>query len=129
MNKDEIISYIVCNKWRCKDGTVLNSHSRHDYITHTDAIGEFYFLDGGLIYIRHSGNMECMCVYSTDPHDKIRDNFEWGSYGKSGKEELHYIVLKDINDDHLCAIIKTQTHLDTHIMKIFTDEVTYRSKL
>jgi hypothetical protein len=122
------MSHLVCNKWKCKDGTILVSRNRYDYVTHVDSNGESYLLDGGLTYIRHSGNMECMCVYSTDSHEKIRENFEWGSYGKTGKEVLHYILLRDITDEHLCAIIKTQTHLSTHIMKLFTDELTYRNK-
>lgn len=132
MNKnDTTIHYLLANKWRCKDGTILHSKHRHDYVSHTAVDGTWSFTDGGLDYIRHSGNMESMCVYTNDPHEKIRENFEWLSYGKNYE---HYpngirILLKDITDDHLAAIIETQQHLSDYIMKIFTDELTYRSKL
>ena len=119
---------LVVNKWKCKDGTILNSRSRHDYVDHYDVNGEYYMVDGGLSYIRHTGNMEPMCVYSTDSHDKIRDNFEWGSYGKTGTEELHYILLKDLEDDHINAILRTQTRLLDHVKKIFQDEIEYRKQ-
>ena len=119
---------LVVNKWKCKDGTILNSRSRHDYVDHYDTNGEYYMVDGGLSYIHHTGNMECMCVYSTDLHEKIRDNFEWGSYGKTGTEELHYILLKDLEDDHINAILRTQTRLLDHVKKIFQDEIEYRKQ-
>ncbi len=120
------MTHLLVNKWRCKDGTILNSRSRHDYVDHYDVNGEYYMLDGGISYIRHSGNMDPMCIYSTDPHEKIRDNFEWGSYGRNGDEELHYILLKDLTDEHLAAITRTQTHLAEHVTKVFTDEVKFR---
>lgn len=128
MTIDETISYPICNKWKCKDGTILVSRHRHDYVTHVDSNGESYFLDGGLSYFRHSGNMEPMIVYNTDPHDKIRENFEWTSYGVNGDEDAKINLLKDLSYDHICAIIRTQTRLAPHIKKIFQDELTYRSK-
>jgi len=120
------MTHLLVNKWKCKDGTILQSRHRHDYCTHTDSNGEHYMLDGGLEYFRHSGNLEPMCVYTNDSHEKIRDNFEWGSYGKNGEEELHYILLKDLTDEHISAILKTQKHLVEHIRKVFTDELIYR---
>ena len=35
-----------------------------------------------------------------------REYFEWGTYGKNGNEPLRYIILKDIDDEHLDNIIK-----------------------
>jgi hypothetical protein len=125
---DETKSHLVCNKWKCKDGTILNSRSRHDYVDHYDVNGEYYMLDGGLSYIRHSGNMECMCVYSTDSHEKIRDNFEWTSYGKTGRDLAKTNLLKNLDTDHIEAIIETQVHLSDHILDVFKNELIYRSK-
>lgn len=118
--------HLLCNKWRCKDGKILQSRNRHDYVTHVDSNGEFYMLDGGTEYFRHTGNMEPLCVYSDDPHEKIRDNFEWGSYGKNGDEELHYILLKNLAHEHIDAILKTQKHLAEYILNVFRNELTYR---
>ena len=125
-SKDNMIHLLV-NKWKCKDGTILHSHSTHDYVCHTDANGEFSFVDGGTSYIRHSGNMEPILVYSTDPHSKIRDNFEWTSYGINGDEEPKVNLLKDLTTEHISAIIQSQKHLPEHITKVFNDELTYRS--
>lgn len=123
------MTHLLVNKWKCKDGTILNSRHRHDYVSYTDSNGNWSFLDGGLEgYIRHSGNLEPLCVYSTDPHEKIRDNFEWTSYGRNGDEELHYILLKNLTDEHIASIIRTQTHLSEHITKVFTDEVKFREE-
>ena len=121
-------SLLVVNKWKCKDGTILNSRSRHDFVDHYDSNGEYYVVDGGLDYIRHSGNMECMCIYSTDSHEKIRDNFEWTSYGKTGRDPAKTQLLKDLDPYHIVAIIETQTHLPLHIKKIFQDELEYRKQ-
>ena len=117
---------LIVNKWKCKDGTILHSRSRHDYVFHVDKEGNSYFLDGGIDYIRHSGNMECMCVYSTDSHDKIRDNFEWTSYGINGDEEPKVTLLKDLSREHICAILNTQSRLPDHIRLVFKNELEYR---
>lgn len=119
--------YLLCNKWRCKDGTILQSKHRHDYVSHTDANGEYFFCDGGLDYIRHSGNMGPMLVYTNDPHEIIRENFTWGSRGINGDEPLKYNVLKDLADDHIRAILDTQKHLSVHILKVFKDELIFRT--
>ena len=117
---------LIVNKWKCKDGEILNSRSRHDYQMYLDSKGEFYCVDGGLEYIRHSGNMECMCVYSTDSHEKIRDNFEWTSYGIGGNGPTETRLLKDLTSDHICAILDTQNRLPSHIRQIFQDELLFR---
>lgn len=118
--------HLLCNKWKCKDGTILHSKHRYDFVSHTDANGEYSFCDGGLNYIRHSGNMTPMLVYTTDSHEVIRENFEWGSYGRNGDEELHYILLKNLTHEHIGAILKTQKHLAEHVLNVFRNELTYR---
>ena len=69
-----------------------------------------------------------MCVYSTDSHDKIRDNFEWTSYGKIGRDPAKTQLLKDLDPCHNVAIIESQSHLSPHIKKIFQDEIEYRKQ-
>lgn len=125
----ETIHYLLCNKWKCKDGTILVSKHRHDYVSHTDSDGNYSFVDGGIGgYIRHSGNMEPMLVYTSDSHEVIRENFGWTSYGINGDEPAKYNLLKELTDDHINAIIRTQKHLPQHITKVFTDEVLFREK-
>ena len=128
MKNDEQIYYLICNKWRCKDGTILHSKHRHDFIQYTDANGEYYLLDGGVDYIRHSGNMESLCIYSNDSHDKIRDNFEWTSYGKTGNEPAKTQLIKELDTEHIEAIVKTQNHLPKYILDVFRNELKFRKK-
>ena len=121
------IHYLLCNKWRCKDGYILHSRHRHDYCTHTDSNGEFSFVDGGIgDYIRHSGNMTPMLVYTGDPHELIRDNFEWTSYGINGDEPAKRQLLKELAVDHMNAILRTQKHLPEYILDLFKNELEYR---
>lgn len=117
---------LLANKWMCKDGTILHSKYRYDYVTHTDANGEFYFLDGGTDYIRHSGNLEPMLVYTSDPHEVIRENFGWTSYGVNGDEPAKYNLLKELSVEHMKAILKTQKHLPKYILDLFRNELEYR---
>lgn len=119
--------HLLCNKWKCKDGTILVSKHRYDYVRHTDAEGEFYFVDGGIGgYIRHSGNMTPMLVYTNDPHELIRENFGWTSYGVNGDKPAKLNLLKDLTEDHIRAILSTQTHLPDYILNVFKNELTYR---
>ena len=73
--------------------------------------------------------MEFVGCYDTDPHEKIREIFSWGSYGKDGKQKKRYILLKDLTDEHLEAIICTQVHVrGTVVEKVLKDEQEYRLK-
>jgi hypothetical protein len=59
---------ILSNRMRTPDGTILESKHRHDYVTHLDANGNEYMLDGGLAYVRCSayGDEEMLTVYDDD---------------------------------------------------------------
>jgi hypothetical protein len=127
--KDIELQQILCSKLITPDGTVLHSKHRHDYIEHTDANGEWYMLDGGLSYVKSSVNIvrgTYITITTEDSHDLIRDHFVWGSRGKLGDEPLIYLTLKNIEDDHLSAILRTQTWLPKHLVKVFEDESEYR---
>lgn len=100
--------YLVYSAIKCPDGTILESKHVHDYVTHLDKNQETYILDGGTDYIRRSVNIveaEDLSLYSDAPHEQIREKISRGSRGKSGREELKYILLKDIDEEYLQAII------------------------
>lgn len=66
------------------------------------------YLMEGTDYIRRSVNIveaEDLNLYSDTPHEQIRDKISRASRGKSGREELKYVLLKDIDDSWLQAII------------------------
>lgn len=128
-SKDEI-HYIVANRWQTPDGTLLWSKHRHDYVSHTDALTALtYAVDGGSDYTRLIGKSKDLidlCVYNTNTIEEIREVFNWGSYGKNGDECLHYILLKDLTEEHINAILRTQTQLGTWVKDLFIRELEYR---
>jgi hypothetical protein len=122
---------ILLNRIRTPDGTVLTSYNRHDYRTHKDANGEQYMVDGGTAYLRRSLNKipaTDLTVYRTDDHAENRKAFHWGSYGREGDQPLTYRPLADLDDEHIGAILETQTHIAAHTRQLFEAEVDYRTK-
>lgn len=131
---------IIYSSMTTPDGTVLVSRHRHDYKFHQDLITDkYYFLDGGNDYIRCSCNGdEVFNTLTLDTsHDIAREYVTWGTYGKSGTDPLRIIKVKDIEDDHLDAIIsdlsKTKLELDDNksnadkILKVMLNEKAYRN--
>ena len=128
---------ILRNAMMTPDGTILESHNRHDCKEHTDANGEYYMVDGGLSYFRREANglfsfsrvcegCEDLSLTTDNTHEEIREGFSWGSYGVNGDEPLHYIFLKDMDTDHIKAIIMTQSHISAELRKVFREELIYR---
>jgi len=52
----------------------------------------------------------------------------WGTYGKSGKERLRWVMLRDCETDHLQAILRTQPHVYwmPHVLKAIREILTFR---
>ena len=103
-----IESGILYNALRTPDGTVIRSRTRHAYVSHDDANGKTYFVDGGLEYVRAScnGDEEHLTVWCDDPHEKIREFMDWGSYGVKGDQPLTYVNLKDMEDLHIASVLR-----------------------
>lgn len=120
---------LIANIWRTPTGEILQSKHRHDI--QVDSAGNY--IDGGIEgYTRRGGDIlnekwENLCVYTDDPHEKIREAFVWKSYGKNfSQPEGVYTLLKDLTDEHLIAVCETQTHLPDYIMKVFRNEIRFR---
>ena len=123
---------ILCNRMLTPDGTMLESRHRHDYVTHLDANGKEYMLDGGLDYLRSSahGDEKLLTVYQDDPHEVIRDVVKWGTFGINGDEPLKYVTIADLDPYHLRAILDTQQKtMRPELVKVMQDEVEYRDAL
>ena len=110
------------------DGTLLESRHRHDYKEYVDANGETYLIDGGCNYVRSSVNKEpaeFIQLTEKDPIEVIREYWNWGSYGPSGDQPLHYVLLKDMEEDHMKAILDNCT---TRWEDLFKREIEYRKE-
>jgi hypothetical protein len=124
------MSQLLVNSIQTPDGTILKSRSSHDFVGHTDTIsGEYYFTDGGILYFRRTVNkvpFVSLDVWTTDPHEKIRDSFEWGSYGVNGDQPLKYTLLKDLDVSHIVAIVLNQK-LALRIKTMLENELCFRA--
>jgi hypothetical protein len=124
------MTQIVANRLKTPDGTILHSMHRHDYVTHIDANGEEYMLDGGNDYIRTNVNIvagEYLTVYTDDEHSVIREAFTWGTRGPRGDQPIRRIYLKNMDIDHINAILETQIHIPDWVRTIFENELEYRT--
>lgn len=121
---------LIRNAFRTPDGTILTSHSRHDYKSYTDANGSTYMIDGGLDYVRGSnnGDEECLCVYSSDSFAKRRLAATWGTRGINGDQPLEYKRVADMSIGHLVAVLDTQICMYPQIKQVILEELEYRGQ-
>ena len=98
---------LIRNALQTPDGTIIESRGRHDYVTHTDANGKTYMVDGGLGYIRRSANGDeiDMSLYNDQPHEVQREVLTWGTYGIDGVHPLKYKTIADMDTGHLEAVV------------------------
>ena len=99
----------LTNKIQTPDGTILQSFGRHDYKVYTDKNGEEYMVDGGTDYLRRNMNKEPFIELSMElpqPHELMREELHWGSYGKNGDQPLKRIKIKDMETEHIEAVLK-----------------------
>ena len=122
---------IVYSGLRTPDGTLLESWSRHDYVTHIDANGKEYMLDGGLDYVRCSanGDEELITYTINDDHTTVRQHVSWGTYGPNGNQPYRRVKVADMETDHLEKVIKLQQYANPRIVRVMENELNYRQKL
>lgn len=117
---------IIYNAIRTPDGTILESRHVYDYKTHTDKNGEMYVVDGGLEYLRRSCNdhpLEELSVYLEDGHRVVREVATLGSYGKNGDEQLKYIPIKDMSEEHIQNCLNNCYRMHPHYRVAFENEL------
>lgn len=122
---------LLVNSIKTPDGSVLTSRSRHDYVCHTDKItGTKYCIDGGLDYRRivTGGVYQDLAVYSDDPFEKIRESLERVHRGKNLDQPSTFVVLKDMNDAWLEALIPwiEDNQPSNKYKKYYLQEIEYR---
>ena len=99
---------LIRNALQTPDGTVIQSHGRHDYVTYTDANGKQYMVDGGLAYLRRSVHEDQvdLSLYDDQPHEVQRELLTWGTYGINGDQPLYYKTIADMDTGHLEAVVR-----------------------
>lgn len=124
-NKQLIFNSIIC----LECGEQIISRHRHDY--NTCQCNNQAMCDGGLDYQRFGAKdlekVQSFCIYDDEPHEVIRKYLYRGTYGKNGDEELKYISLKDMTDEHLKATISYE-NLKNRFLKHYKNEVKWRKK-
>ena len=122
------MSTIIRNALRTPDGTIIRSRHRHDYVTHTDANGKEYMVDGGVDYIRRSrnGDEEDMVVTTEDSFEVVRQACDWGTYGINGDQPLSYIKLCDMETAHIEAVLQNVSLINPAIKTSMERELEYR---
>lgn len=120
---------LLRNAIQTPDGTILESHHRHDYKTHLDTLtNKLYGVDGGLAYIRHIGDIQdCIDLsVESDDHEVIRTHLTWETYGKSGKNPPKVVPVCELSNNHIEAIITTQT-ISEKFLTVLLEEIKYRN--
>ena len=121
-------SKILLNRIKTPDGTILTSYNRHNYVEYKDTITkEVLMVDGGTDYLRRNmGTYEELSVYDDGTHLTRRSAVHWGTRGKDGRQPLVYKPIKDLDSDHIEAILKTQHQISDFYKEILKDELKYR---
>lgn len=100
---------LIRNALQTPDGTIIESKTRHDYVTHVDALtGKTYMVDGGLDYVRRSAHADQidLCEYDDAPHERQRELLTWGTYGINGDQPLQYKTIAEMETGHLEAVVE-----------------------
>jgi hypothetical protein len=126
---------IILNQIKTPDGTILRSMHRHDYVTHTDANGLEYMVDGGSEYLRRtiheSAPYEELTIYEDSPYEVVRENFHRGGRGKDGRQPLTWVPMSKMSNSWLkaCIIYNEERGLgDSGANKLYQKELEYRKE-
>ena len=118
---------IVYNSVTCLEcGKTLVSYHRHDY--KTCGCANDAMVDGGTEYGRYGAKdldkIKTYYVYDDDNFELVRTHATRGSRGIDGDQELTWIPLCDMTDDHLEAVLD-YGGADWHI-ELIKKEIAYR---
>lgn len=118
---------IVYNSVECLQcGAELVSYHRHDY--KTCGCSNKAMVDGGTSYCRHGAmdlsKIRATVVFADEPFNKVRKFAHRGTHGINLDEPLRWVLLCDMTDDHLEAVLDyggAEWHLD-----LIRKEIQYR---
>jgi len=126
---------LIVSRIRTPDGTILVSRHVHDYVTHVDANGLEYMLDGGNEYQRYTLHRDAphtdISMWSDSSFEEIRLVYCRGGRGKNGDKPLKWIPLCEMSDDYLKACIiynSNKNHELSFASKMYSEELNYRKE-
>lgn len=124
---------LLISRIQTPDGTILTSRHRHDYVTHTDANGLEYMLDGGSDYQRYILHEEApfkdISLYTDSPYEEIRKYYCRGGRGIDGTQPLKWVPLCEMSDEWLKNCIKYNIDRkmgDSNANYLYNKELQYR---
>jgi hypothetical protein len=123
---------ILLNAIETPDGTIIISRHRHDFVSHIDANGQYYAVDGGNEYLRRvfdTDDFKDVSVYDDGSHRTRRTNLVWGvNYDKDMNRlpDTDYRYIKDLSTDHIEAILDGGFCRNEFYKEVFNDELNYR---
>ena len=122
---------LIYNAVECLScGDILESYHRHDYKTCN--CSNKTNVDGGYDYLSYGGKdmslIKSIPLYSNASHEQIREKVKRGGRGIDGRQPLKYVLLKDVDDEWLQAIIKyEEEHLPSNrFLPIYRNEKLWR---
>lgn len=122
------MSDLIYNAIRTPDGTILESRSVHDYQGYTDTNGKYYVVDGGLEYLRRSGDdYEELSLIMDDDFAKIRQVVSWGTRGKHGNQPLKNVKIKDMELQHINAVLELP-YISNKFRTVLLQELKFRKE-
>jgi hypothetical protein len=125
---------ILVNKIQTPDGTILESKHRHDYVSHTDANGEYYMVDGGKDYLKRSINIIPaidLTIIDDGSHELRRQYLTWGNNFDKDMNRLPetiYNPIMNMTTDHIQAILNgTWVENSPFYQELFKEELEFRN--
>jgi len=118
---------IYCN--HCK--TEIISKHVHDFVS-CKCKGEKRITTDGGSYYQHYGYGEEASFTITSVYDdaKLETRLKyltWGTYGKS-EDEFKVKLVKDLSDNHICAILNTQKRIPKVYIETMEDLIIWREE-
>lgn len=124
----EVDEQIVYNGVVCLNcGDSLESRHRHDYVK--CSCPNEAMVDGGHAYARYGAvdmkRIVKITYTMTDPHVTVRRHVKWGTRGKNGDQELEFVPLMWLSDNHLSKLVEYDPAA-AYYKTLFEREISYR---
>lgn len=115
MERHVLFSYV-----KCPDGTELVY--RGEEVCHFDNSGILYSLKGLVC----TPPLKVHRIYLDSPHRVLRKYCVWGNRGLEGRDPLQFVPVRELDTDHIEAIIRGGYGGD-YMLNVLSTELEYRN--